>query len=429
VPHRESSPTLLVTWLGLAVVVGAAAGAAAAGFLALLDHATAARVAEPRLVLALPLVGLVVGAGYARWGVELRGGNDLVIGALHGGAPLPLRLAPMVLLGTVLTHLGGGSAGREGTAVQMGASLADAIGARLGLGADLRRVALVAGVAGGFGGVFGTPIAGAVFALELAVVGRLEHAALVPALTASLVADGVARALGATHVAFPAAPTLALTPLVAAEWAVFAAAMAAVAIVFVEALHALKRWTARRWPRLPLRLALGGACVAGLATLFDAHDYLGLGVPTIERAFHDPALPAYAFAAKLALTLITLGFGFVGGEVTPLFFIGATLGNTLAQLLGLPLALGAGVGMAAVFAAASNAPLALTWMVVELLGVGVLPHALVVAALAWWLTGLRGLYGAQRVTHAKSGALLDAPQMLDAVRERAWTREPGSPRA
>jgi len=329
-----------------------------------------------------------------------------VIDTIHDGGPeIPFRMMPMVLIGTVLTHLFGGSAGREGTAVQMGASLADYLSHRARLARPLRRQLLAAGIAAGFGSVFGTPVAGAVFGLEVVVLGRLEYEALVPALVASLVGDLTTRGLGIVHTAYPAAPHVALTPLLCARWLVFAVAIAATSIAFIELTHGLKRRGERHIKPLGLRMALGGAIVVGLWQLLGTTDYLGLGVPTIVRAFTDPSLVPWAFAAKLVFTAITLGAGFLGGEVTPLFFIGAALGGVLGPGLGIPRELGAGVGMAAVFASASNTPLALSIMAVELLGASALPHVLLVCVIAYIITGHRSIYPSQRVVRIKSGAL------------------------
>jgi H+/Cl- antiporter ClcA len=384
-------------WLGLGALVGALCGAASAGFLWLLGHATAAREGAAVIVFALPVAGLLIGWGYERLGASIQGGTNLVIDRIHdGGPPLPLRLAPMVLVGTVLTHLFGGSAGREGTAVQMGAGLSDAVAHRLRLGDTLRRHLLIAGVAGGFGSVFGTPIAGTIFALELVVVGRIAYDALVPALVAALVGDAVTRGLEIGHAHYPTAPHVPLTPELMLAWVVVAAAVALVAAVFIELTQQIKRQGTRLVPRLPLRLFVGGLLVVGLWQLVGTSAYLGLGLPTIARAFEDPHLPAYVFALKLAFTAITIGAGFVGGEVTPLFFIGATLGSVLARLLGIPIELGAAVGLAAVFGAASNTPLALAVMAVELFGGEVLPHVVIICVLAYGLGGRRSIYPAQR---------------------------------
>ncbi|MBK6686928.1 MAG: chloride channel protein [Deltaproteobacteria bacterium] len=394
----------LAEWIGLGVLVGLACGAASALFLLLLDWATETRGSEPRLIYALPVAGLLIGAVYERLGASIKGGNNLIIDTLHDDGPtIPLRMAPMVLIGTVLTHLFGGSAGREGTAVQMGASLADQLAHHLRLSRTVRLQLLAAGIAGGFASVFGTPLAGTVFGLELVLLGRLEYHALVPALVAAVVGDLTTRSLGIEHTPYPLVQALSLTPLVLAKWLVFALLVAAVTVTFIELTHRLKAFLERWIPRLPLRMAFGGAAIVALWRLFGTDDYLGLGVPTIVRAFSDGELPAYAFAAKLLFTAVTLSAGFLGGEVTPLFFVGATLGNVLGRALELPLGLSAGVGLAAVFGAAANTPLALSIMAVELLGAPVLPHVAIVVVVAYLLTGHRGIYPSQRLWRAKAG--------------------------
>jgi H+/Cl- antiporter ClcA len=358
-------------WLSLGALVGVACGVASAGFLLSLDWATHFRERHEFIVYFLPLAGLILGAIYDRWGRSIRGGNNLVIDTVHDDSPqIPLRMAPMVLIGTVLTHLFGGSAGREGTAVQMGASLADAIAHRFKVAIEARRELLAAGIAGGFGSVFGTPIAGVLFGLEVVTVGRMEYQALVPALVASLVGDLVTRALGVVHTAYPHPAPLPLTPLLLLKWIVF-----------------------------------GVAVVVGLWKLVGTSRYLGLGVPGILQAFHD-SQPRVGFALKLLFTAVTLSAGFLGGEVTPLFFVGAALGATLAGPLGLPLELAAGIGLAAVFGAAANTPIALSIMAVELLGAAALPHVAIVTVVAYLLIGHRGIYPAQRIARLKHGGPL-----------------------
>lgn len=410
----------LAQWIVLGAGVGVVCGAASALFLWLLELATAFRNGHEQIVYTLPIAGLLIGFVYERFGQSIKAGNNLVIDTIHDEGPeLPVRMAPMVLVGTVLTHVFGGSAGREGTAVQMGASLTDWLSHRFQVGPRVRRDLLAAGVAGGFGSVFGTPIAGAVFGLEFIVLGRIEYGALVPALVASVVGDMTTRGLGIEHTHYPAPAHVPVTALLLGQWLLFAIAVAVVATAFIELTHFLKRESEARIPRLPLRMAAGGLVVVVLWKLFGASDYLGLGVPTIVRSFEDPSLPVYAFALKLVLTSVTLGAGFLGGEVTPLFFVGATLGNVLGRLLGLPIALGAGVGLAAVFAAAANTPLALSIMAVELLGVNVLPHATIVCVLAYLLTGHRSIYPAQRLARGKGGTRLDRPTALRDLARRS----------
>ena len=410
---RERAITL-GQWVGLGGLVGVACGVASAVFLHALDWATRFRSAHEVMVFALPLAGLAVGALYDRFGKPIKGGNNLVLDTVHdGGSPLPTRMAPMVLAGTVLTHLFGGSAGREGTAVQMGASLADLFAHRLKVSPATRRRMLAAGIAGGFGSVFGTPIAGTVFGLEVVAIGKLEYDALVPALVASLTGDLVTRRLGITHTEYPSPEALGLTPLLLAKWAVFAAAVALASTAFVELTHGLKKLLEKRVPWVPVRALLGGAVVVGLWRLAGTSDYLGLGVPTIVRSFTDPSLPTFAFAWKLLFTAVTLGAGLLGGEVTPLFFVGAALGNALGKALDIPLPMAAAVGMAAVFGAAANTPLALSIMAIELVGANVAPHVVLVSVLAYVLAGHRGIYPSQRLSRTKWGKSVELVSLRD----------------
>jgi H+/Cl- antiporter ClcA len=298
----------------------------------------------------------------------------------------------------------------------MGSSLADGIAHAFGLRGHARRQALAAGIAGGFGSVFGTPIAGTVFGLEVVRVGRVEYDALLPALVAAVVGDLTTRALGVVHTPYPIPGHLDMSLTVFGKWIVFGLIAGLVTLVFVELLHRLKQGLERRVRRLPIRMMFGGIAVVGMWKLVGTSDYLGLGVPTILRSFTDPSLPWDAFAWKLVFTAVTIGSGFLGGEVTPLFFVGAALGNATGRLLGLPLDLAAGIGLAAIFGAAANTPIALSFMAVELLGADVLPHVVLVSVVAYLASGHRSIYPAQRVARAKL-----ATRHHDEVALRDWS--------
>jgi H+/Cl- antiporter ClcA len=414
---RRERLTALGQWIGLGSLVGGLCGVASALFLWLLDVATSFRSSHEQIVYTLPIAGIAIGAIYERFGQTIKAGNNLVIDTIHDEGPeIPIRMAPMALLGTVLTHVFGGSAGREGTAVQMGASITDWVSHRLGVTKPVRRQLLAAGVAGGFGSVFGTPIAGAVFGLEFVVLGRIEYDALVPALVSSVVGDMTTRGLAIRHTRYPVVPHTALTPGLLLKWLAFAAVVALVTTIFIEMTHYIKRRGELLVPRLPVRMFLGGLIVVGLWKLVGTSDYLGLGVPVIVRAFEDPHLSTWAFAWKLVFTAVTLGAGFLGGEVTPLFFVGATLGNALARMLAIPIDLGAGVGLAAVFAASANTPLALSIMAVELLGGAAFPHVVIVCVLAYLMAGHRSIYPAQRLLRGKGGSTLASATALRDLR-------------
>ncbi|AHI75968.1 voltage-gated chloride channel family protein [Burkholderia thailandensis] len=391
----------LCRWLALSAVVGVLAGSASALFLRALDLATGTRVAHPWLLWLLPAAGFATGWVYHRVGRSVERGNNLLIDEIHDPqAIVPKRMAPLVLVATVVTHLFGGSAGREGTAVQMGGALADRVTQLVGLERDDRRIMLMGGIAAGFSSVFGTPLAGAVFGLEVLAIGRLRYDALLACVAASIVADAVCRLWGIHHTVYvvPFVPALSAAGVASAVAA--GIAFGIVGRLFAAATHALGAFAKRRIAYAPLRPVAGGALVALAATLLHAPQYLGLGIPTIEAAFRAP-LPVYDFAGKFAFTVVTLASGFKGGEVTPLFYIGATLGNALSHLLALPVPVLAGLGFVAVFAGAANTPIASTIMAIELFGAPIGVYAALACVVAYLFSGHAGIYRAQRIGHAK----------------------------
>ena len=380
--------------LALTLLVGLLCGASATLFLAALAFVTELRIAWRALVWFLPFVGFLMGAAYDRFGTIAGQGTQRVVRALtEGGHPLPRRFAPMVLLGTLATHLVGGSAGREGTAVQMGAGLADLIARRFAVTPAVRQRLLAAGVGGGFGAVFGTPVAGALFAAEFGAAEQPRWRVIPVALLAAAVGDATTRGLGTEHFAFLTITTAALSPDAFARWLLLGLAIGLVARAFVATTHALRAAAEARLPTRRLRLAAGGTLLLLLTRLLGSHDYLGLGLPLLRDAFEGAASGPSAFALKLLFTTVTIAAGFIGGEVTPLFVIGALAGRAAAPLLGLPNGAAAGVAMVALFGAAANAPLALIVMAAELFGGGILPAAALTTLVAWFVSGGTGIYG------------------------------------
>jgi H+/Cl- antiporter ClcA len=394
---------------GLAGLVGALAGTASAGFLISLDAVTHARFAQPWLLFLLPLAGVLTALVYRRFGGRCDQGNNLIIEEIRapdGG--VPARMAPLVLGATLLTHLCGGSAGREGTAVQMGGAIAGGLRRWLRLPVAHQGMLLSAGVAGGFGAVFGTPLAGAVFALEVIRPGRVHFARIAPCLIAALIGDQVCNAWGAQHADYAALAGLGTSAVGLSFAALLQAAglgllCGLVARLFVAAAHGVGRIALGRDTGWWLRPALGGAAVTLLATALGTDAYLGLGTispdpsdPTLRTVFSAGGASPWDWAWKIVFTVLTVGASFKGGEVTPLFFIGAAFGHVAGPLFGLPLALGAAIGFVAVFAGASRTPLACTLLAVEVFGFGpVVPFA--VACFASYLAvGQSGLYSAKR---------------------------------
>jgi H+/Cl- antiporter ClcA len=309
-------------------------------------------------------------------------------------------MAPLVLVGTVISHLFGASVGREGTAVQMGGALADQLTPLFKLKHEDRRLLLMAGISAGFASVFGTPLAGAVFALEVLASGRMRYEALLPCVIAAVMADQVGLWWGVQHTAYVLGSVPHITPWLLLVMVLAGVAFGLVGRTFAVSTHALSTWTKQRVAYAPLRPMLGGAVVAGAVLTFGADRYIGLGIPVMLEAFTQP-LPATDFLAKMAFTIVSLGTGFKGGEVTPLFYIGATLGNALAPLLHAPFALLAAVGFVAVFAGAANAPLAATLMAMELFGAEVGLFAGLACTTSYMSSGHAGIYRSQQAGHVK----------------------------
>jgi H+/Cl- antiporter ClcA len=396
----------LARWIPLASAAGVLAGSASALLLVSLEYATKTRESHPWLICLLPLAGLLIGIAYHRFGQSVERGSNLILDEIHQpDQTIPLRMTPLILLGTFVTHLFGGSAGREGTAVQTGASLADQLSKPLRLSPVDRRILLMAGMSAGFASVFGTPLAGAVFGIEVLAIGSLRYEALVPCILAAFAADLTTRTWGVHHTAYR---VTAIPPVSAAG--ILSAAGAGIlfglmAYAFARTTHGISRLAKATIPYPPMRPFVGGTLVTFGVLGFHTTRYIGLGIPTIVASFHT-RVPSYAFAAKFLFTVITLGSGFKGGEVTPLFFIGSTLGNALSGILPLPASLLAGMGFVSVFAGAANTPIASTLMAAELFGAEAAAYAGIACVMSYFFSGHAGIYHAQRISRRKPLSLV-----------------------
>lgn len=384
---------IIAKWLALIVIVSAAAGTLSALFLNLLSRATQFREQYHQLLYLLPFAGLGVGLLYHFFGRGTERGNSLVFDTIHNPKDvIPFKMAPLVLFGTVVTHLFGGSAGREGTALQMSAAAADQLHGRFKLNAADRTILLIAGLSSGFASVFGTPLAGAIFGLEVLLLGRVPYKAIIPAVAAAFFAAWVTELWGVGHTHYQIDLIPAITPASLFYGALAGTAFAIAAIAFVK-LTKLFTGIFKKIPYTPLRPFAGGIVFVLLVLLLGTFKYNGLGIAGIVESFDLPAAPQ-DFALKILLTAITLGAGFKGGEVTPLFFIGATLGSTLSLFLPLPVGLLAGMGFVAVFAGAAKTPVACCIMAVELFGMSCGIYVTIACVVSYLLSDRYSIYNA-----------------------------------
>ncbi|UAY51202.1 voltage-gated chloride channel family protein [Ferruginibacter albus] len=405
----------LVRWTLLSTPVAIIIGSLVALFLFLLDKVTQLRWQHGWLLFLLPLAGVLIYFIYKYLGKNAEAGNNLVIDEIHEpGGGVPARMTPLILFTTLITHLFGGSAGREGTAVQMGGSIAGFFGRLIKLKNGDLRILLMTGMSAGFGAVFGTPVTGAIFALEVLTIGRIRYIALLPCLIAAIVADITCKAWNIQHTVYHILfkdSSLHFSFIPFDVWLLVKVIGAAVCFglagyLFSLLTHSIKRTSNQYIKTKWLIPFIGGSIIIALTFLIGTKDYLGLGVtnPTngasIVAAFHT-SLPCYSWFLKLLFTAITIGMGFKGGEVTPLFFIGAALGNAIAIVTGAPIDLFAGLGFIAVFAGATNTPLACTIMGVELFGGEYILYYAIACFTAYYCSGHSGIYYSQRVENSK----------------------------
>jgi H+/Cl- antiporter ClcA len=390
-------------WVALAVVVGVLSGLLSAAFLESLDWATNTRNSNDWLVFTLPVAGLIVGALYHYVGRGLERGTNLIIDQIHSHSQwVPFRLTPLIFGASVISHVAGGSTGREGAALQFAAGVTDPISKKLKLPPADRSLMLITAIAGGFGSVFGVPVTGAVFALEVQRVGRVRYDALVPAFVASFIGDAVVRGLGVHHTHYPLFPSVDLNWATGGRVAAFGLIAGLVALLFVQLTHTVKKVGAKYISWHPARPLVGGIILAVLVLACGWRDYQGLSIPLALEAMNGSA--AGQWGTKLLLTSLTIGSGFVGGEFIPLFVIGALAGASYAHITGANVALFAMVGAVAVLAGATNAPLACTLLGIELFGGNGIVLFAVACAAAYATSGHTGIYHAQPVSAHKSGA-------------------------
>ena len=386
-------------WIGVACMIGCVGGLVGSAFHLCVGAATALRQSKDWLIWLMPVCGLAIVALYRLTKTEGKGTNA-VIGSIHFGKTIPMLLVPVIFISTVLTHLCGGSAGREGAALQIGGGLGCNIGRALRLGEKDAPLATLCGMSAVFSALFGTPVTATIFALEVCSVGVIHYSGLVPCGTAALVAYGVTRlfAIPPTQFAVAAIP-LGLWPLV--RVGVLAALCALMSVLFCKLLHGAEKGAQKLLPNPYLRVLAGSAVLLALTLLLGTRDYNGTGMDVITRALEQGSARPEASLLKIVFTAVTLACGFKGGEVVPTFFIGAAFGCAVGPLLGLPAGFSAAIGMVALFCGAVNCPVASLVLSVELFGAGGFCYFGLACAISYMLSGYSSLYVSQRIMYSK----------------------------
>jgi H+/Cl- antiporter ClcA len=391
---------LLLKWIFISTLLGSIIGSVVAWFLISLDFVTEFREINSWIIYILPIGGLIIGLLYHYYGHNVLNGNNELLSAFHSTKKVvPFKMAPMIFLATLITHLFGGSAGREGTAVQIGGAISNQFTKTFKLNEHDHKILILIGISAGFSAVFGTPLAGAVFALEVLMIGRLSYEALVPSFLTAIIANYICSLWGVEHTAYTITDIPNINFLFLLCAILSGILFGLTANFFSTITHSISSFITKKIKYPPLRPFLGGIFIVVFVMVFNGFKFIGLGIPTILQSFDHQLFPHF-FLIKLLLTAFTLGVGFKGGEVTPLFFIGATLGSSLSLVLPLPVGLLAAMGFVAVFAGASNTPIACIILGMELFGTESGIYIALACIMAYLFSG-QGIYKAQLVGTSK----------------------------
>ena len=389
-----------IKWTVLATIVGVITGLVGSAFAHGLTFVTVLRGQYPLLILGLPIGGVLIVWLYHVSHRDHDKGTNMVLAAVREQDTIPVRVTPLIFVSTLITHLFGGSAGREGAALQMGGSIGNGLARLLKLDRKSINSMIMCGMSGAFSALFGTPMAAAIFSMEVVSVGLMYYAALVPCVISSLVALGIAKVLGVHGESFTIVNLPEFTLVPAVKIIILAALCAAVSAIFCKILHTVSDFAKERIRNPYIRVAAGSVVIILLTWILGTTDYLGAGMPVIELAMEGHVGPE-AFLLKMIFTAITLGVGFRGGEIVPTLYVGATFGCFAGSLLGISPSLCAAVGMASVFCGVTNTPISTLLIALELFGMDAFPYMMLGIAVSYMLSGYSGLYHSQRIIYSK----------------------------
>lgn len=387
-------------WVFFGALTGAIVGIVSSAFYFVLSFVTIVREQNNWIIYLLPIGGLAIVALYKIMKNENDGGTNLVISAVHSGDRIPLRMTPSIFLSTAITHLFGGSAGREGAALQIGGSIGNALGTLFKFDEKDKHVIIMCGMSAAFSTLFGTPMAAAIFPMEMVSVGVMYYMALVPCVVSSLTAHGIAVLFGVSGEAFHVTGIPALSPIPALKVVLVAVICAFFSIGFCGLLHRTEELYKKFFKNPFIRIFVGGCAVVLLTILVGNNNYNGAGMHIIEQAIEGHVLPQ-AFLLKMIFTALTIGAGYKGGEIVPTFFVGATLGCLLGPFVGLSPSLCAAIGMISLFCGVTNCPISTLLISFELFGYDGMPYYLLAVAFSYMLSGYSGLYRSQKIMYSK----------------------------
>lgn len=401
---KEEGHQLLtfVKWLIFSLLTGAVVGVIGSAFSLAMNYVTELRMEYSWLIFFLPLAGIMIVLIYKLCHQEHHKGTNLVITAIRTDELIHARTAPLIFFTTLLTHLCGGSSGREGAALQFGGSIGESIGRIFRFDEKDRTIIIMCGMSAAFSSVFGTPLAAVIFPMEMVSVGIMYYAALVPCTVASLTAHQIALFLGVGSEQFRVAEIPEFTMLNTGKIGIVAILCAFLSIAFCVILHSTERYL-KQWIANPyIRIAVCGGLIILLTVLLRTNDYNGTGMEVIRLAVEEGQVFYGAFLLKLIFTALTLGSGYKGGEIVPSFFLGATFGCLMGHLLGISPMLCAAAGMTGVFCGVTNSPMTSLFISFELFGMEGMPYYLIVIAICYMLSGYFGLYKSQKIVYSKS---------------------------
>ena len=387
-------------WMLVAVLLGVFGGVIGYIFHHLIDEVTALRGEFPWLLFLLPLAGLFIVFAYRKMGLEKDPGTNLVLSSTQTEETVPFRMLPLIFVSTILTHLTGGSAGREGAALQVGGSLGSALSKIMKLKKEDGHITVLCGMSAVFSAMFGTPVAAAVFSMEVVMVGAMQYAAFVPCVIAAVVAKYVTEILGSHNSIYTVMLNVPITPVLLGQTILLGILSGVLSMVFCKMMHQMSHFLTKILPNAYVRAFVGGAAIVAFTLMLGTRDYNGAGTHMVEQSFTGTVV-WYAFLVKMIFTAITIGSGFKGGEIVPTLFVGATFGCVIGPVIGLPGGLAAALSMIGTFCGVVNAPLASIFLGIEMFGTGDIILFAIVCAISYVCSGYYSLYSSQTIVQDK----------------------------